>query len=71
MLLELQHPGGLNRFVRRVSDPSDPLYRHYSTVESLVARYGAQAKTSERVTDWLAAARCPRHLSSTHTFVIA
>ena len=42
MLLELQHPGGLNRFVRRVSDPNDPLYRHYATVEQLVARYGAK-----------------------------
>jgi subtilase family serine protease len=71
MLLELQHPGGLNRFVRRVSDPSDPLYRDYSTVEQLVARYGAPAKTSKRVVLWLAKRGVQATLSPTHTFVTA
>jgi kumamolisin len=70
-LLELQHPGGLNTFVRRVSDPSDPHYRDYATVESLVARYGAPAKTTARVLDWFAAHGVHADLSPTHTFVTA
>jgi kumamolisin len=71
VLLELQHPGGLNRFVRRVSDPADPLYRHYSTVEQLVARYGAKPKASARVTDWLARHGVHATLSPTHDFITA
>ncbi|HVW47785.1 MAG TPA: S53 family peptidase [Solirubrobacterales bacterium] len=71
MLLELQHPGGLNRFVRRVSDPTDPLYRHYSTVEQLVARYGAKPKVTRRVTDWFTRHGVRTTLSPTHTFVTA
>jgi len=71
MLLELQHPGGLNRFVRRVSDPTDPLYRQYSTVEQLVSRYGAKPKVSKRVTGWFAAHGVRTSLSLTHTFLTA
>jgi Pro-kumamolisin, activation domain len=70
-LLQLQHPGGLNRFVRRVSDPTDPHYRQYATVESLVARYGAKPKAQKRVLNWLAAHGVKATLSPTHTFVIA
>jgi kumamolisin len=71
MLLELQHPGGLNRFVRHVSDPTDPRYRHYSTVEKLVARYGAKPKTSKAVTNWFTVHGVHATLSPTHTFVTA
>ena len=52
---QLQQPGGLTRFLRHVSDPVDPHYRQYATVESLVARYGAKPKAQKRVLDWLAA----------------
>jgi hypothetical protein len=41
---QLQQPGGLTRFVRHVSDPVDPHYRQYATVESLVARYGGGSR---------------------------
>lgn len=51
----MQRPGGLNRFVRHVSDPGDPHYRQHATVESLVARYGAKPKAQKRVLDRLAA----------------
>ncbi len=61
MLLELQHPGGLNRFVRRVSDPTDPLYRHYSTVEQLVAKLRRQAEGDRAGHRLVRPARCPRH----------
>jgi subtilase family serine protease len=70
-LLQLQHPGGLNRFVRRVSDPTDPHYRQYASVESLVARYGATPKAEKRVLNWFAAHGVEATLSPTHTFVIA
>ncbi len=52
-LIELRHPGGLDRFVRSVSDPASPRYRHYASVEKLVARYGAKPKTRKRVLGWL------------------
>ena len=70
-LIQLQHPGGLNKFVRRVSDPSDPHYRHYSTVEALVARFGAKPKVQARVAQWLAARGVHATLSPTHMFFSA
>ena len=60
-LIELRHPGGLDRFVRSVSDPASPRYRHYASVEKLVARYGAKPKTRKRVLRWLRRARPARH----------
>ncbi len=54
-LLQLRHPGGLDRFARAVSDPTSPRYRRYATVERLVARYGAKPKTRKRVLGWLRA----------------
>ena len=35
--------------------PRLPRYRHYSTVEQLVARYGAKPRTKRRALSWLAA----------------
>jgi kumamolisin len=70
-LIQLRHPAGLDRFVRRVSDPSSPHYRRYATVESLVARFGAKPRASKRVLRWLAAHGVDAELSPTHMFVTA
>jgi kumamolisin len=70
-LIQLRHPGGLDRFVRRVSDPTSPHYREYATVESLVARFGAKPRASKRVLAWLAARGIDAELSPTRTFVTA
>lgn len=69
-LLQLRHPRGLNRFVRRVSDPRSPRYRHYSTVEKLVARYGAKPKTRKRVLRWLRAHGLHGTVTAAGTFVL-
>ena len=58
-LFELRHPRGLNRFVRAVSDPASPRYRHYATFEQLIARFGAKPRTRSRVLRWLAARTTP------------
>lgn len=42
VLLALRHPGGLDAFARRVSDPGSPDYRRYRSVEALVRRFGAR-----------------------------
>jgi subtilase family serine protease len=54
-LIALHHPAGLDRFVRAVTDPASPRYRHYATVEQLVARFGAKPKAKRRVLSWLSA----------------
>src|SRR5215470_12477560 len=68
-LIELQHPGGLNRFVRKVSDPRSAHYRDYATVEQLIARFGAPPKTQKRVMRWLRAHGLHGRVSATGTFV--
>lgn len=70
-LIQLRHPAGLDRFVRRVSDPSSPHYRDYATVEQLVARFGAKPRASKRVLAWLTARGIDAKLSPTHTFITA
>lgn len=54
-IVDLQHPRGLNNFVRTVSDPSSPHYRDYATVAQLVRRFGAKPKTRKQVVRWFAA----------------
>ena len=56
-LFLLNHPDGLNRFVRSVSEPGSPNYRRYATVEQLVKRFGATAKHRRATLSWLEAAR--------------
>ena len=69
-LLGLQHPRGLNSFVRAVSDPGSPRYREYATVAQLVDRYGAKPKTKQRVLRWLAARGLPGTVTGSGTHVI-
>lgn len=52
-LFLLHHPAGLSRFVRSVSNPKSPQYRHYSTVEGLVKRFGASALDRRATLSWL------------------
>lgn len=40
VVLALQDPAGLERFLRDVYDPSHPLYRHFLTVEQFTERFG-------------------------------
>jgi kumamolisin len=53
-LFLLHHPAGLSHFVRSVSDPKSPQYRHYATVEGLVKRFGASALDRHTTLSWLA-----------------
>src|SRR5262249_53440561 len=55
LLLELRHPAGLDRFVRAVSNPASPRYRHYATLQSLARRFGASPPHRKAAMRWLAA----------------
>jgi subtilase family serine protease len=52
-VLLLKHPRGLQRFVRRVSDPRSPRYRHYLSVERMIRRFGGRKKARRRTLAWL------------------
>ncbi len=71
VLLALRAQSGLQRFVRSVSDPSSPDYRHYATVERLAARYGATPRSKRAVTAWLGARRLHATVGPTGTYVVA
>lgn len=70
-LIELRHPRGLNRFVRQVSDPVSPHYRHYATVEALVARFGATKTDRRKTLAWLRARGLHGKVGPTGTYVTA
>jgi subtilase family serine protease len=71
VLLELQHPAGLERFVKEVSDPASPRYRRYSTVEALARRFGAGPKAKQATVSWLAAHGLRGTVGPTGTYVSA
>jgi subtilase family serine protease len=68
-LVELRHPRGLNSFVRAVSDPISPRYRHYASVEQLVARFGADKRDRKQVLAWLHRRGLRGVVSPTATYV--
>lgn len=68
-LLLLRHPGGLNRFVRAVSDPSSPRYRHYASVEKLIHRFGASKADRRTTLAWLATRGLHGTVGPTGTYV--
>jgi len=70
-LLLLRHPGGLNRFVRSVSDPTSPRYRQYASVERLVHRFGASKADQNATLAWLAARGLHGTVGPTGTYVTA
>jgi subtilase family serine protease len=55
VLLELSHSAGLDAFVKAVSDPQSPRYRHYADFDALVKRFGATKKTKKAALRWLSA----------------
>jgi subtilase family serine protease len=55
VLLELTHSAGLESFVKAVSDPNSPRYRHYADFDALVKRYGATKQTKKAALRWVAA----------------
>ena len=70
-LFMLRHPGGLDRFVREVSDPTSPRYRDYASVEQLVARFGASKADQKQTLAWLAARGLHGTVGATGTYVTA
>ncbi len=70
-LFLLHHPGGLNRFVRSVSEPGSSDYRRYSTVEQLVKRFGAPPKHRHATLSWLAEHGLLGRVGPTGTYVLA
>ena len=70
-LIELQHPRGLNRFVREVSDPTSRHYRQYESVEELVTRFGASKQTQNEVLSWLEARGLNGSVSPSGAFATA
>jgi subtilase family serine protease len=68
-IITMRHPGGLNRFVRAVSDPSSRRYRRYASVEKLVARFGASREVRNQTLAWLAARGLHGTVDATGSFV--
>jgi kumamolisin len=72
LIMMLAHPSkGLAGFVRSVSDPTSPAYRHYLTIEQLERRYGAKTHTKKIVGDWLRRHGMRGRVDPTGTFVTA
>jgi kumamolisin len=70
-LLQLNHPHGLAKFVRSVSDPRSPHYREYATVEQLVHKFGAKPAAKKATMQWLEEHGATGHLGATGTYVTA
>lgn len=70
-LLVLRHPGGLARFVRRVSNPRSPDYRDYLGVSRLVHRFGATHSTRRAVLRWLSDRGLDGEIGPTGTYALA
>jgi len=67
--LEPADPAGLEEFVRDVSTPGSPMYRHYLRAGQFGSRFGASTATVDATTSWLhaqgitAISVAPDHLS--------
>ncbi len=70
-LLELRHPHGLARLVRRVSDPASSHYRDYRGVGGLIRRFGASSSTRNRAMRWLGARGVHGRIGPTRTYLLA
>jgi len=71
LALELRHPRGLDRFVRAVSDPASPYYRRYSSVQRLIARFGAREKQQKQVLGWFGRHGVGARPLATGSFLVA
>jgi subtilase family serine protease len=70
-LLTLEHPAGLSSFVRAVSDPASPRYRHYLSVERLVKRYGARRSARTATVSYLRGRGLRATVGAMGTYVLA
>lgn len=70
-LISLRHPRGLDRFVKAVSDPSSPRYRHYASVAALVRRFGAAPDVRGATLRWLGRHGSHGEIGASGTFVTA
>jgi subtilase family serine protease len=70
-LLQLNHPRGLVKFVRSVSDPQSSHYREYLTVEQIVQKFGAKPAAKKATMQWLKEHGATGHLGATGTYVTA
>jgi kumamolisin len=68
-LLQLNHPRGLAKFVRSVSDPRSSHYREYLTVEQIVHKFGAKPAAKKATMQWLTEHGAHGHLGATGTYV--
>jgi kumamolisin len=71
LLLQLDHPQGLTKFVRSVSDPQSADYRHYVTVEGIIKRFGAKPAAQKATMRWLREHGAHARLGATGTYVTA
>lgn len=71
VMIGLEHPQGLDRFVRNVSDPRSDEYRRYRSVPYLIKRYGAAKRKRSRVLGWLEQRGLRGRLDKTRTWVAA
>jgi kumamolisin len=71
LLLSLEHPRGLDRAVKRVSDPNSKSYRDFLTIEQVAKRFGASKTSKRAVTRWVAARGGSVTVASTGDFALA
>ena len=62
LALPLSDAKGAREFTDRISNPKDPLFRHFITVKEFAARWGGNAADFAAVKDWAVA----NGLSITH-----
>jgi kumamolisin len=71
LLLSLEHPRGLDRAVKRVSNPSSKAYRDFMTIEQVAKRFGAGKASKRAVRRWVAARGGTVRIASTGDFALA
>ncbi len=71
LLISLEHPRGLDREVRRVSDPASPGYRDYSSIAKIARRFGADGAAKRAAARWVVARGGSSRVSPTGDFMIA
>lgn len=70
-MFSLEHPAGLDKFVKSVTSPNSKKYRQYKPVKWIVKKYGASKKTKKRALRWLAERGIEGRVDATGTAVLA
>lgn len=63
LALPLSDAKGAKEFTDRISNPKDPLYRHFITVKEFAARFGGNVADFEAVKAWLWPMDSPSRMS--------